>query len=258
MIAVAKGRNEYFAGALCEAYPEVQSHWMSWVGECIAAGVDGVDFRVANHSCWTDTPDIYGFNEPVAKEYRRRYGVDPNVGPYEPELIGALRGEFYDQFLRTARERLSAAGKRMQLHLEVESFRPDATLKARHMNPGNIAFNWRGWLRSGLADETTLAGSGWMPERALGDPVGREMVEECATAGVPAHFRQPVMQTREPQVHADCMEAAFRDEGVGGYMLYESGTLLDPEHYQPGGPLVFLPGLTEALRDRARSLGFVD
>ena len=150
VIAIARGRNEYLPGALCEAYPKVQSHWMSWADECIAAGVDGMEVLMSSHSTWTDHPNICGFNEPVAEEYRRRHSVNPDVEPYEPELIGAIRGEFFDQFLQALRARLSAAGKRMQLNLDVESYRPGATLGKRRSLPGNMTINWRSWVRSGL------------------------------------------------------------------------------------------------------------
>lgn len=258
VIAIARGRNEYLPGALCEAYPEVQSYWLSWADECIAAGVDGMEVLLSSHSTWTDHPDVYGFNEPVAEEYRRRHVANPDVEPYDPGLLGALRGEFFDQFLQGLRRRLSAAGKRMQLHLDIESFRPGTTLAKRRSLPGNMTINWRSWLRSGLADEATLGASSLVVDRALSDPVGREMLQEIATAGVRAHFQQWVMRDRDPQVHADCLEAAYRDEAIAGFTLFETGTLLeDPQHFRPGGPLLFLPGVTEALRDRASGLGIV-
>ena len=98
---------------------------MEWVSDCIAAGVDGVDVRISCHSSWTDSPQIYGFNPPVAAEYERRYGVNPDVEPYDPALLGNVRGDLYDRFLRAARTRLAAAGLPMHHHIEIESFRPD-------------------------------------------------------------------------------------------------------------------------------------
>ena len=258
VIAIARGRNEYLPGALCEAYPKVQSHWMSWADECIAAGVDGMEVLMSSHSTWTDHPNIYGFNEPVAEEYRRRHSVNPDVEPYEPELIGAIRGEFFDQFLQALRARLSAAGKRMQLNLDVESYRPGATLGKRRSLPGNMTINWRSWVRSGLADEATVSALGWPVKRTLSHPLGREMLQETATAGVRTHFQQPVTGVRDPQVRADYLEAAYRDDAVDGYMMFETGTLLElPKHFRPGGLLLFLPGVTETLRDRASALGIL-
>ena len=88
VIAFTKGRNRYLSGSLCEGEAEVRAYWMEWVSDCIGAGVDGVDIRISCHSSWTDTPQIYGFNAPVAAEYERRYGVNPDVERYDPEVAG--------------------------------------------------------------------------------------------------------------------------------------------------------------------------
>ena len=243
VVGIARGRNEYLSGALCEAYPEVQSYYMSWVGECIAAGVDGVDVRFTCHSSGTDYPDIYGFNEPLAAEYERRYGVNPDVEPYEPELLAGIRGEFLDGFLRLAKKRLAAVGKRFQLHLEADAFRPDALPRSI---PGRVAFNWRSWLRSGLADEATLAGE-------LDDPEVREMLREARAAGVPVHLRDSGFGNDFAY-----LDTAYQDEAVDGYVIYEAGSMLDWKRFKPGGPLLYLEGVTESIRDRAAGLGIVD
>ena len=257
VIAFARGRNEYLSGTLCEAHPEVRDYWLGWVGECIAAGVDGVDFRISCHSSWTNTPAMYGFNEPVIGEYQRRYGVDPDVEPYDVELVGALRGEFYDRFLMAAKEWLSAAGKRMQLHAEMESFRPDACQARWRTRPGNIIFNWRGWLRTGLADEATLFGRGWTPERLLDDALAKDMLNEAAHAGVPVHLSKQVGGD-DVKLNADRLEYAYRHGGLAGYTLYETASMFNHEGLGTDGLLQFHPGLTEAIRDRVQGLGLLE
>ena len=257
VIAFARGRNEHLPGSPCEACPEVQAYWMSWVGECLAAGIDGLDVRISNHASWTDTPVLYGFNEPVRAEYRRRYGVDPDVKPYDQALLGALRGELYDDFLRAAKERLTAAGKRLQLHLEVESFRPDAAQARWRTRPGNITFDWRGWLRKGLADETTLMGVNWAPERVLNDLVGQEMLREAAVADVPVHFRHFIWRSRDGQTQADQLEYAYRFGGLSGYNLYETAAFYDHRQLGDDGQLRFYPDLMEQIRDRLARLALL-
>ena len=257
VVAFARGRNLYLPTSPCEAYPEVQDYWLSWVGECIAAGVDGVDVRISNHSCWTDRPELYGFNQPVVAEYERRYGVNPDLEPYEPALLAALRGEYFDQFLRAVKRRLSTAGKRMQVHLEVESFRQDAPQARRRTRPGNISFNWRSWLRTGLADEATLKGVKWTAERILKDPVGLEMVQEATAAGVPLYLSHFNWMSRDGRVHADRLEYAYRFGGLSGFNLYETAALYDMRRLGSDGRLRFYPGVLEEIRNRVESLGLV-
>jgi hypothetical protein len=254
VIAFAKGRNAYVPASLCEAYPEVQDYWLSWVGQCLQAGVDGVDWRISNHSCWTNTPEIYGFNEPVLREYERRYGVNPDHAPYDPALVGALRGEFFDQFLQKVQRRLHAAGKRMHVHCEVESFRPDACQARWRTRPGNIHFNWQHWLQSGLPDEVTLMCVKYTPQQALSDPVGRELLGAARRAGVPVNLRHFIWTSRDGAVQAGRLEDAYRDDDVSGYNLYEAASFYDASALGPNGEFRYHAGLREAIRDKIREL----
>ena len=258
VIAFAKGRNAYLSGSLSEGYPEVHDYWLGWIGDCIAAGADGVDIRISCHSSWTDTPMIYGFNEPVLAEYQRRYGVNPDVEPYDPELLADLRGDLYDEFLRATRERLSAAGMVLHLHVEVESFRPDASPSRDRTRPGNITFHWRRWLHTGLADETTLFGRAWMAERLLDDTFVQDVLQETAVAGVPAHLSVPVGRSEgSGKTLADQIEYTYRSGKLAGYTMYETAAMYDTKQVGADGRLQFYPGLTEAVHERTERLGLL-
>ena len=257
LIAFARGRNEYYSGGLCEAYPEVQGYWLDWIGECLAAGVDGLDIRISNHSTWSDYMDLYGFNEPVAAEYERRYGVDPNHESYDPQLLADLRGDFYDQFLAKAKQKLSAAGKKLQLHIEVESFRPDAAPMRVRTRPGNTTFHWRRWIDSGLADETTLMPVSWGLDRVLKDSLADEILSRCRKAGVPLYVRNYMWNSRDGQVQGDLLELVFRHGGYSGYNFYETASFYDFKKTAEQGRLAFFPGMVEGIRSRVRQLGLI-
>ncbi|MCY3905427.1 MAG: hypothetical protein OXF76_19885 [Caldilineaceae bacterium] len=258
VVAFAKGRNRHLSGSLCEGEAEVRAYWMEWVSDCIAAGVDGVDIRISCHSSWTDSPEIYGFNRPVCEEYERRYGVNPDVEPYDPQLLADLRGDLYDRFVRAARERLTAAGLAFHHHVEIESFRPDAAPSRTRSRPGHINFHWRGWLENGLVDEVTLFGRQWQPERILADEFIRETLDEINVHGVPGHLSLPVGISRQDGDRlADQIEIAYRSNQLAGYTMYESAAMYDRMATDAGGRLEFLPGLTEAVRDRSQELGLV-
>ena len=256
VIAFAKGRNRYLSGSLCEGDPEVETYWLDWVSDCIAAGVDGLDVRISCHSSWTDSPEIYGFNPPVTAEYERRYGVNPDVEPYDPVLLGDVRGDLYDRFLRAAKARLAAAGLPLHHHIEIESFHPDASPSRVRSRPGNITFHWRRWLRTGLADETTLFGRAWPPERLLNDAFVQDVLNEVAATRVPAHLSLPVkVSGTDGGRLADQIEYTYRSGRLDGYTIYETAALYDRHETGSDSRLNFLPGLTEAVRERAQKLG---
>ncbi|MBX3010010.1 MAG: hypothetical protein KF832_00840 [Caldilineaceae bacterium] len=255
VIAFARGRNEYLSGSLCEGYPDVQAYWLGWISDCLAAGVDGVDVRISNHSSWTDTPELYGFNEPVRQEYARRYGRDPALERYDPELLGEVRGDLYDSFLRAAKQRLAAAGKQLHLHLEFESFRPDAPQARWRTRPGHIAFHWQRWLREGLPAEVQLMGAAWTPERALADPLVQTMLTAAAAHAIPAHLRRYMWWSRDGKAHADSLEQVYNQSNVAGYNLYETASFYDTQQLDAAGRLQFHPGMVEAIRARLEQLG---
>ena len=258
VIAFAKGRNRYLSGSLCEGDQEVEAYWLDWVSDCIAAGVDGLDVRISCHSSWTDSPQIYGFNPPVAAEYERRYGVNPDVEPYDPVLLGDVRGDLYDRFLRAAKTRLAAAELPLHHHIEIESFHPDASPSRVRSRPGNITFHWRRWLSTGLADETTLFGRAWPPERLLNDAFVQDVLNEVAATSVPAHLSLPVkVSGTDGGRLADQIEYTYRSGRLDGYTIYETAALYDSQKTGADGRLSFLPGLTEAVRERAEELSLL-
>jgi hypothetical protein len=230
---------------------------LGWVAECMAAGVDGMDIRISNHSTWSDHMALYGFNEPVVEEYERRYRTNPNREPYDPELLADLRGEFFDQFLTRAKKKLAAAGKKLQLHLEVESFRPDAIQLRERTRPGNTTFHWRRWIDSGLADEAILMTVAWAPQRALTDSLAQEMIAKCNSNSIPLYLRNFIWNSRDGKANADQIEYAFRHGGLSGFNFYETASFYDQNESAKQGKLIFFPGLVEGIRSRVEKLGLL-
>ena len=110
--------------------------------------------------------------------------------------------------LTSAKELLAGAGKKLQLHLEVESFRADAAQAGSRSRPGNITFNWQRWLQRVLADEATLMAVNWTPEKVLNDVVGETMVREAAATSVPLHLRHFLVLLVTPE-HEDVAVRVF-------------------------------------------------
>ena len=62
-----------------------------------------------------------------------------------------LRGQYYTEFLKEAKEEIHRHGKKLQLHMfDMMEGAPD---KSTMME---IYFDWRSWLEQGIPDEVTL------------------------------------------------------------------------------------------------------
>lgn len=124
--------NYHLKGWPCYAQPAVRDYKMRLFKELAAYGPDGFMIEIArSHSMYTDpqrTPNFFGYDEPVAQEFKRRHGVDirdfeyldflanedgiySNVSyTYSANYVGAadfdleawhwLKGEFVDSFIR--------------------------------------------------------------------------------------------------------------------------------------------------------------
>ena len=246
VIAFATGRQNFLSGSLCEGYSEVREYWKSWVEKCVNSKVDGIDVRISNHSGWTNTPDLYGFNEPIVKEYKNLYGVNPSTSRFDPVKLGNIRGLFFDQFLMDIRKFLTKNGKKLSVNLEPESFRSDACQSRWRTRPGNIIFNWQKWITSGIADEATLLCRGWDVAKILNDKVAGNMLKHANNMNIPVHLSKQVGHgAGEPEK----LQASYDDQRLSGYCYYETATMVDTHNpISDKGLLNFKPGLLESIK----------
>ena len=121
---VSKDGTKHIPGVPCYAYPAVRKYRLDQVRELLQYDVDGIKFSPRSHSPWpgrrsgggNEGSRGYGFNEPVVQEYIRRYGKDPRAA--EPDSLDELRfvqlkADFFTDFVREAKQLISAAGKRL-------------------------------------------------------------------------------------------------------------------------------------------------
>ena len=255
IIAFSVGRQEFLSGSLCEGYPDVREYWMSWLKTCVESGVDGVDVRISNHSGWTNTPEIYGFNEPVKAEYVKLYGDDPDTSDFNSLKIGQIRGEFFDLFLTDARQLLRESGKKLSVNLEAESFRTDACQSRWRTRPGNITFNWSKWLNNSMTDEATLLCRGWDINKVLNDEVASKMLEDANSMGIPVHLSKQVGHGKS-MTESEKLAYAHADTRLSGFCYYETASMIDStQPMSDNGLLNFKQGLIENIKTQVDSLG---
>lgn len=244
-IGIARGKNEYLSATPCEAYHEVRTLWLGWVEAILDTGVDGVDLRISAHGSLTDEPEAYGWNAPVLETYRSRHGE----GPIEPPKLAAIRGDFYTEFLREASALVRARGKKLQVHLHAEAFRPELTFGQQHGFPANIEFQWRRWIEEGLVDEVHLRTS-WFEAAedplgaketsrsklttALADPVVDEMLTLATQHKLPVTLNRYIGRAAGLAEYLDDIAHAKRDGRITRFDVYEFFDLAQASPDRPG------------------------
>ena len=215
-LAIAKGWERYLCGVICEAYPEVRHWWMENIEYYIKTGVDGVDIRDLVHTRTFDW-DVFGFNKPLAAAFKAKHGVDILNQPFQREDLRRLRGEYYTEFLRQARQRLTAAGKKMHLHISPRMKSPDWHTEL------DLYQDWEGWLREGLADEITMKMNWFTGE------VAAKSFEAARALGLPINYC-PYMNDlfKHPNAKAlvNYIARQALDTGSDGFIFYENAALM--------------------------------
>lgn len=218
-VAVSRGRNTHVAGGLCETEPAVQQYWLSCIQEMLDAGVDGIEFRVENHSCHSDRPEEFGFNAAVMA----KLPVNP------PDLLAAIskvRGDAYTEFLRQAKELIASHGTRMRINLNVDWFRPAAERPGSRKlaYPHNVEWQWQRWVDEGLMDEAMLRVFAKPLEGIFsGDHVAQAMIEACQKRDVPVTVNRYVWMNEGLRDEF----TRIRDDGrFAGFVLYETWSYL--------------------------------
>lgn len=209
-VAFARGRSEYLDGALCETEPGVQEFWLDCVKAMLDAGVDGVDFRIENHSTHTDFPGDYGYNQVV---------LDNLSDPSHPDIeeIARVRGDAYTGFLRKSKELLASNGKQMRTNFQMDVLRPVAPRNRQLAYPANMEFQWERWIDEGLLDEAIFRFYALGFEEVLHEEIGQRVIQRCQEHGLPIIFNRYVNQ-------GDAVEEfkqIQKDDRFGGFILYE-------------------------------------
>jgi hypothetical protein len=251
-IAFVRGKNEYLPTALCEAYPQVRDFWIHMVEECLEAGVDGVDFRIENHSTHTDDPFSYGFNAPVLDKYKNKYGSCPSHQKADLEKMAEIRGGYYTTFLQEAKRRIANAGKKCHVHMNAEFLRPDPPISRCLAYPWNIRFDWLEWLRAGIMDEATLRTFSFTPDFVLADLFSNTLISRCRDQGIPLNYTRYI-QPSEQYVHD--LEKVFLDGRFQSFIIYETANFLKFDEHD--GIIVKKPDLVQAIRSKATELGII-
>ncbi len=235
VIGVALDVNDCVPGAPEPAEPLAVAYWLGMIQKALDCGVDGVDIRITNHNSILDWTE-YGFNPPVVDAYKRRYGVDPRVEPFNREQMRRLRGEFYTAFLEQAAARVKGAGRKFALHVPDTAYgSPSASTMME------IHWDWREWIARDLPDEITLK---LIDADAIRDPETAELIARCRSKAIPVSACPFVHGLADPVRYL----ADIASLGITAFTAYEAASLWQAK---PAGFTELTAPTIQALRTAA-------
>jgi hypothetical protein len=183
-LAIAKRKNRYVHGALCECEPAVREYWLQTLEDAMDDGYDLVGNRIECHSVHVDEPLAYGYNDCIKEEYYRRYGYckEENM---ELDKIAKIRGDAYTELFMEAAKRIRAKGKKIFLTLNIEMLHNPIPLDRRYAYPMNVEWQWERWLKEIRPDEINFRMYYNTPKFLLSDPQCLRMLETAKSYDVP-------------------------------------------------------------------------
>lgn len=226
LLGLARGRDQYVPGVLCEAYPEVRQYWLNVVKQAVEDGFDGVDIRLAGHSSMVVDYMNYGYNQPLVEAYQQRYGEDISAGVTTKEQyyrLMALRGEYFTRFLDEAAEYLHQQGKLLGVHLrqayDEETVSADWN-QLCHWTAPKITFDWQHAVD--IADEVTIKDYSYGGYDAA---YGKAIREYANQQGKKVWTHCYIQQASN--LNWIFLSSVMCDETVDGIILYELSASMD-------------------------------
>jgi hypothetical protein len=136
-------------GVLCLGYPAVRKHMIRRYLHLLRKGnFDGLFVCLRSQSRPADYADQYGFNDPVSKEYLKRYGIDIRTQDFDLQQWRDILGEYLTRFLGELREALN--DKQVLLSVGV----PRGSVLGPPL--GNTTLHWPLWIQEGLVDQLII------------------------------------------------------------------------------------------------------
>jgi hypothetical protein len=216
--AIARGKDRSPVAALSPSFPESREWWLSRIQDCIDAGADGVELRVRNHHApfaWGE----YGFEAPVRDEFLARTGVDIwETDDFDRETWRRIRGEGYTEFCRAAKALVQSQGKTLGLHVS-----PTENMDPSLGGAMGIHWDWRTWIREGLANSITLK------EVWPATPLAEEVLSLTRPKGIPVFFSpyaNNIWTRPGGETLCDFWIAIAKANGMDGYQFYEGAAIV--------------------------------
>jgi hypothetical protein len=149
-----------FRGVPCYSCPETRDYRLAETKELIEYPIDGILYEAGGpHDCQVmikhepQEENSFGYNEPIVREYKERYGVDILKEDFDVDKWAQLLGEHFTLFLKMARHELSSKGKEMYITTALSKY-----LGGPMMHRVKVYNDWKGWAEKKIVDALVFRG----------------------------------------------------------------------------------------------------
>ncbi len=244
-IAIAKGKDLYTRGALCECEPLVQEHWFSFLEKALDDGYDFFGNRIECHTVHVDEPFAYGYNDCIKEEYFRRYGKCEEQD-MQLDKIAKIRGDVYTKLFVEGARRARAKGRKVYVTLNIEMLHDPIPLDRRYAYPMNVEWQWERWLEEIRPDEINFRMYKNTPHFLLNDPQCKHMLEVAKSYNVPMTVERYV-STNMAEEYQMLNETGLFD----AFIVYETASLFVGTKAETVEPYEFTKTLLPKLQELA-------
>lgn len=244
----------YALGVPEYAYPECRQRLVNIVAEVFERypDMDGVTFSIRTHSLpasgFKDEIGggnfFYGFSEPIVKEYRKRYGIDPRKEPYDQKKFLKLRGEFITQMLDEVGTVVHKHGGKLEMMAPVDSKMFDGmrnpVVESRYAHGSMFPwwkdvsiddfFDIKTWAKHGSVDLVLMLGTGYRQgewNQKCRDEVAR--FRKCINGTktrLGIHFLVDNSPSNGSEI-CKLLPAVLSEEGIDEVEFYEQNSMIN-------------------------------
>ena len=218
--------------------------------------IDGIAFSIRTHTLpaggnaqQVGSKLIYGFSEPVVREFIKRYGVNPREEPFDENAYQKLHGEYFTQMLAEVAPVVHEHGGKLECMAPI----PCADKIAHgsmypwwtYANIDNF-FDIRTWAQRGLVDNVIMIGA----NHRLTDWSDKwhQSVEDFARhlEGTKTRLSLHVLAGRDdPKFIRALMPQVLREEKLSEIEIYEEWEMAQWNLY---------PGYVEGVKESGRKI----
>lgn len=210
-------------GVLCYAYPQARQYIIGVFRHMLDKWpFDGLYICTRTHSYPAEFADQFGYNKPIAEEFKRRHGVNIRTQEFSKPQWYDLQGEYLTQLLREFRAEFADK----EIHIAIP--------RSDYLGPpyGNMRLDWRTWCQEKLIDGLILgpiSGAFHYPNtrnrpgyiqsqqdnigmRDLDYDLGKWFGPACKQAGVELYFQRSA-------IYSDAERDLLKHPGMTGFMV---------------------------------------